>query len=300
MTVPVSIHPTAFCEAAEVGAGSSVQAFSSVAPGAVIGKGCTVAEHVIVVPQVVLGDNVHVKAGARLLSGTRVASGAVIGENAVLGGGDSPCEIGLGAIVGANTTVLPGASVSRGSVIEPGSVVADPVPANAVVRGNPARIIGYVGGEPDPSADIALTDADASRATRVRGVKTESLTLSRDLRGSLMAADFSQLPFVPARLFTVFGVPGEHIRGSHAHRECAQFLVCAAGTLSCLVDDGGVREEIELDYPGLGLLVPPMIWSAQYKYSADAVLLVLASHPYDPDDYIRDYDQFLELVGNSR
>jgi hypothetical protein len=127
-------------------------------------------------------------------------------------------------------------------------------------------------------------------------VRTLPLTLSEDLRGSLMASEFSQLPFEPARLFTVFAVQSEHIRGSHAHRECHQFLVCAAGTLSVVVDDGEARQEILLDSPGIGLHLPPMTWATQYKYSADAVLLVLASHPYDEADYIRDYDEFLSLV----
>ena len=130
----------------------------------------------------------------------------------------------------------------------------------------------------------------------MRGVATQPLTLTEDLRGSLMATEFSQLPFAPARLFTVFAVQGEHIRGSHAHRTCHQFLVCAAGTLSCVVDDGETREEILLDHPGVGLYLPPMIWGTQYKYSGDAVLLVLASHAYDAADYIRDYDEFLGLA----
>ena len=63
--------------------------------------------------------------------------------------------------------------------------------------------------------------------------------------------------------------------------------------MSCLVDDGSAREEIQLESPAIGLHIPPMIWGTQWKYTRDAVLLVLASHPYDPDDYIRDYEEFL-------
>jgi uncharacterized RmlC-like cupin family protein len=62
------------------------------------------------------------------------------------------------------------------------------------------------------------------------------------------------------------------------------------------VDYGERREEILLDSPGVGLHVPPMVWSVQYKYSRDATLLVLASDVYDADDYIRNYDEFLALV----
>jgi len=69
-----------------------------------------------------------------------------------------------------------------------------------------------------------------------------------------------------------------------------------AGSLSCLVDDGSSQDEIDLDGSTMGLHVPPMIWAAQWRYTADAVLLVLASHPYDAADYIRDYDDYLALV----
>jgi UDP-2-acetamido-3-amino-2,3-dideoxy-glucuronate N-acetyltransferase len=253
-----TVHPTAVREpSATIADGARIDAFAS------IGADCALAH------------DAHVGSGARLLAAARVDAGAEIGENAVL---------------------LPGVRVQRHAVVEPGSVVADSVPANAIVRGNPARIVGYVGGEDRPTHAAPPAQSAVPQASRVRGVRTQALTLSEDLRGRLMAAEFSQLPFQPARLFTVFAVQGEHIRGSHAHRECSQFLVCAAGTLSCVVDDGETREEILLDHPGIGLYLPPMIWGTQYKYSADAVLLVLASHPYDADDYIRDYDEFLSLV----
>jgi hypothetical protein len=62
-----------------------------------------------------------------------------------------------------------------------------------------------------------------------------------------------------------------------------------------VVDDGSVREEIVLDRPDIGLYVPPMIWSTQYKYSDDAILMVLASHHYDAADYVRDYADYLAL-----
>jgi dTDP-4-dehydrorhamnose 3,5-epimerase-like enzyme len=95
----------------------------------------------------------------------------------------------------------------------------------------------------------------------------------------------------------VYDVPGKDVRGEHAHRECTQFLVCVRGSVSVVVDDGRASEEIVLNGPDTGLLVPPMVWAVQYRYTPDAMLLVLASHEYDPDDYIRDYDQFLSLVG---
>ena len=75
-----------------------------------------------------------------------------------------------------------------------------------------------------------------------------------------------------------------------------QFLVCLRGSVSVVVDDGDNRQEIELNDPEFGLYLPPMVWGIQYKYSPDAMLQVLASHPYDAADYIRSYDEFARLL----
>jgi hypothetical protein len=91
----------------------------------------------------------------------------------------------------------------------------------------------------------------------------------------------------------VFDVPSKEVRGEHAHRVCGQLLVCLAGSVVVVCDDGTNRQEITLDDRELGVHLPPMVWGTQYRYTRDAVLLVMASHPYDSGDYIRDYDQFL-------
>ena len=67
--------------------------------------------------------------------------------------------------------------------------------------------------------------------------------------------------------------------------------------MSVLGDDGSRRQDFVLDQPNIGFYMPPMTWGSQFNYSPDAVLLVFASHYYDPDDYIRDYDEFLKLAG---
>jgi UDP-2-acetamido-3-amino-2,3-dideoxy-glucuronate N-acetyltransferase len=123
------------------------------------------------------------------------------------------------------------------------------------------------------------------------------LAHAADLRGSLMAAEVgTQIPFTPRRIFTVFGVPSDRVRGEHAHRACAQFLIAVSGRVSVVLDDGQSREQVDLESPKVGLLIPPMVWGVQYRYSEDAVLLVAASLPYDPDDYIRDYETFLAAL----
>ena len=122
------------------------------------------------------------------------------------------------------------------------------------------------------------------------------LPLIEDLRGFLSFGEVTrQVPFEIKRYFLVFQVTSEKIRGEHAHRKLHQFLICVHGRCHIVADDGNNREEFMLDSPSVGIHLPPMVWSAQYRYSRDAVLLALVSDVYEPDDYIRDYSEFLRL-----
>ncbi|HET8899501.1 MAG TPA: FdtA/QdtA family cupin domain-containing protein [Rhodanobacteraceae bacterium] len=119
-----------------------------------------------------------------------------------------------------------------------------------------------------------------------------------DPRGNLCVAEHGvDLPFQVVRMFVVYQVPLVEIRGQHAHKQCHQLLMCVRGRIKVSGDDGRRRETYMLDRPNLGFYMPPMTWGAQFEYSPDAVLIVLASHRYDNDDYIRDYDTFLKMVG---
>ena len=127
----------------------------------------------------------------------------------------------------------------------------------------------------------------------MRGVTLHHMREVEDMRGNLSVAELGrEVPFDVKRYFLVYGVPNMEIRGEHAHLQCHQFLIAVKGSLHVVADDGRQREEIVLDRPSLGLHLPPMTWGMQYRYSADAVLLVLASHHYDAADYVRDHDQF--------
>lgn len=133
---------------------------------------------------------------------------------------------------------------------------------------------------------------------RVGGVFMRHFKLVRDVRGDLTVGDFEiAIPFKPERYFLVFNVPNESTRGEHAHIECHQFLICVKGSCTVIVSDGDSEAEIELNSPNVGLYIPPMIWGVQHKYTNDAVLLVFASHIYDPKDYIRDFNEFVKIVG---
>ena len=92
-------------------------------------------------------------------------------------------------------------------------------------------------------------------------------------------------------------MPSREVRGEHAHKTCHQLLICVKGSLQVLLDDGVSRAEVLLQDPATALYMPPMIWGSQFGYSGDAILVVLASHPYDSSDYIRDYEEFFALRG---
>ena len=132
------------------------------------------------------------------------------------------------------------------------------------------------------------------------GIKNCKLYLMKkivDYRGSLSVGEFSDgLPFNPQRYFIVYEVPSQEVRGEHAHKKCDQFLICVKGSCNILLDDGINKCKLLLDSPSNGIYMPAGIWGSQFNYSKDAVLLVFASLPYDPEDYIRTYSDYNEFI----
>jgi acetyltransferase-like isoleucine patch superfamily enzyme len=309
----VFVHPQGLCESANVGDGTRVWAFAHVLPGARVGRDCNLCDHVFVENDVVVGDRVTVKCGVQLWDGLRVEDDVFIGPNATFANDRYPrsrrhperfevTTLCRGASIGANATILPGVTIGRQAMVGAGAVVTRNVPPYAIVVGNPARIVGYEdgGGRVRAVAEEATPAEPGVTPTRVAGVTLHRLPLVLDMRGDLTVGEVGRdLPFVPRRYFLVMNVPSDETRGAHAHRRCAQFLVCVAGACSVVVDDGANRLEVRLDDPCLGIHVPPRVWAIQYRYTRDAVLLVLASDPYDPNDYIRDYDAFLAAIGRA-
>jgi UDP-2-acetamido-3-amino-2,3-dideoxy-glucuronate N-acetyltransferase len=137
----------------------------------------------------------------------------------------------------------------------------------------------------------------ATELTTVRGVRRIELQEIVAANGRLVVAEQpTGLPFAATRIFTLMDIPGAETRGTHAHRQCEQLLICMRGSVNAAVDDGTTREELILDRPTVGLYMPALTWGGQYNYSSDAILVVLASDPYDADDYIEDYSEFLALA----
>ncbi|MDC6389762.1 FdtA/QdtA family cupin domain-containing protein [Maribacter sp. PR1] len=105
-----------------------------------------------------------------------------------------------------------------------------------------------------------------------------------------------EIPFETKRIFYLYDIPGGISRGAHAHINCHQFLIAASGSFEVELDDGKVKKTVMLNQPYRGLHIPPGIWASEINFSSGAICLVLASHKYDPTDYIRDYDSFLEYA----
>ena len=308
MTQPF-IHALADVQSAIIGTGTRVWQFVIVLAGARIGQDCNICSHCLIENDVVIGDRVTVKSGVQLWDGLRVGNDVFIGPNVTFTNDRFPRSkkhlsqplgtiVEAGASIGAGATILPGIKIGKNAMIGAGAVVTRSVPSNAIVVGNPARIVGYVDAHENHSIQSPTSGSGNIRTSRVKGVKLHSLPLITDMRGNLSVGEFERsLPFAPKRYFLVFDVPSIETRGEHAHRNCHQFLICVRGNCTVVADDGEGREEFTLDRPETGLHLPPMTWGIQYKYSADAVLLVFASHYYDASDYIRDYSEFLSLVG---
>ena len=305
----VFIHPQALCDSDNIGSGSRVAAFAHILEGAEIGESTSIASHTLIESDVKIGDRVTVGSGVQLWNGARIQDDVFIGPNVTFTNMSLPTAqpgqrppmpviVEASASIGANATILPGLTIGRNAMIGAGAVVTRSVPPNAIVVGNPARIAGYVDAErPTPSSGQDTTSGAHTRDSTVSGVTTIHAPLVRDIRGSLIAREFGDsIPFVPRRSFIVIDVPSAEIRGEHAHRECHQFITCVQGAVSLVAENGISREEFRLDRPTVGIHVPPMIWCSQFGHSSDAILLVYASHHYDPGDYIRDYQQFLQAV----
>lgn len=108
------------------------------------------------------------------------------------------------------------------------------------------------------------------------------------------------VPFPINRVFYSYDIPGGEDRGAHAHKECHQFIIAASGAFEVVLDDGVNKRTVQLNRPFWGLHVPPGIWASEQGFSSGSICLVLASHGYSEDDYIRDYDKFIQYLNEKK
>jgi len=302
------IHNTALVQSKKIGINTNVWAYCNILESASIGKNCNICDHVFIENKVLVGDNVTVKCGVQLWDGITIEHDVFIGPNATFANDKFPrskqhlteplqTTVKHHASIGANATILPGLTIGEYAMIGAGAVVTKHVPAYAIVVGNPARITGYV----TTTKNKKLKSIEATISTKpqklsVKNVWINKIDKASDIRGDLSYVEYQKyIPFPIRRVFFVYHVPGQEIRGEHAHKKCQQYLVCLQGSVNVIVDDGKHREEIELKAMDMGVYIPKMTWGTQYKYSDDAILTVFASDPYKASDYIRNYQDFLKL-----
>jgi len=122
-----------------------------------------------------------------------------------------------------------------------------------------------------------------------------------DARGSLCFTEANRhLPFPIERVYWVYDIPRYTERGGHAHRSVRELVVAVAGRFDVHCDDGIDRHTFHLDDPSRGLLLDPGVWRVLDEFSPGAVCLVLASGPYEEDEYVRDYAAFAERAEDFR
>jgi len=115
-----------------------------------------------------------------------------------------------------------------------------------------------------------------------------------DERGSLIALEENKnIPFAIKRVYYIFDTKEGVSRGFHAHRNLNQVLVCVSGECEILLDDGKEKSVIKLNSADKGLFIGSNIWREMHNFSSDCVLMILASEPYNEEDYIRSYEEFI-------
>src|SRR6476659_1999613 len=155
MSTSYFVHPQALCESQLIGPDTRIWAFAHVLSGAKIGAECNICDHVFIENDVVVGDRVTIKCGVQLWDGLRVGDDVFIGPNATFTNDRFPrskvypdsfaqTRVEDRVSIGANATILPGVTLGRNAMVGAGAVVTRSVPPNAIVVGNPARIVGYV------------------------------------------------------------------------------------------------------------------------------------------------------------
>jgi hypothetical protein len=258
--------------------------------------------------EVVIGNKVTIKSGVQIWDGVTLEDEVFVGPNVSFTNDKFPRSkkhqkkvlqtiIRRGASISSGAIILPGIEVGENAMIGAGAVVTNNVPANAIVKGNPGRITGYVdSSQIDVAQNYSSIEGEVSNTLiDVKGVEVIKLKTFSDIRGNIAIANIKEdIPFVPKRFYMIYGVPSKETKGQYALKTCHQFITCARGSCKILLDDGNNRKEILLDSPRFGLYIQPKVWVSQYRFSEDALLSVFASEEYNPEDYIRNYSEFLK------
>jgi hypothetical protein len=135
----------------------------------------------------------------------------------------------------------------------------------------------------------------------VRDCRIIELPRINDPRGNLTFIESDKhVPFALKRIFYLYDVPGGAMRAGHALKSCHQFLIATSGSFDVSVDDGGPKQEFQLNRSHYGLYLPPMIWREISNFSSNSICMVLASEFFSEDDYYRDHSTFVRAIRDSK
>ena len=129
-------------------------------------------------------------------------------------------------------------------------------------------------------------------------MKLEILDIPKitDPRGNLAVIEKDSIPYKINRVYYLYDVPSDSYRGGHAHKECLELLIAVSGSFTVTLFDGKTTQEVVLNKPDKGLLIPTMMWRELKDFSSGSMCLVLASHEYSETDYIRVKKEFVKAV----
>lgn len=142
---------------------------------------------------------------------------------------------------------------------------------------------------------------DNDRKMTVEDVKIIELPKFLDARGNLsFAENWKQIPFEIKRTYWIYDVPGGEDRGGHAFKENEEVVIALSGAFDVVVDDGENRKMFSLNRSYYGLYIPAGLWRTMENFSTNSFALEFGSVAYSPDDYIRDYDEFLKMKNDGK
>lgn len=128
-------------------------------------------------------------------------------------------------------------------------------------------------------------------------IRIINLPKIEDMRGNLsFIEEENHIPFKIKRVYWIYDVPGGEFRGSHAYKESEEFLVAMSGSFDVILHDGQKERKFSLTRSYYGLFIPKLVFRRLENFSTNSLALILASTQYNVEDYVRDFDQFLNLV----
>ena len=136
--------------------------------------------------------------------------------------------------------------------------------------------------------------------SKINNINLVTLPVVEDLRGNLAFIQEEYIPFDFKRIYYLFDVPSSATRGGHSHIHQNQLIIALSGSFEVIVNDGETKKSFLLNKPYIGLHIPPGLWRELENFSSGAVCLVIAEDVFDEEDYIRDYDKFLESTKHNK